>query len=110
MKLFIRIMRFIEFIPFYLWKVLQSNIYVAAIILTPKLNVTPAIVEVPVHLRKRSSILLFFNLVTMTPGTLSMDLNNNGKSIYIHAMNLKSEEKFVHALEQLELKIQKILE
>lgn len=105
-----KIVRFFEFILYYLWKVLESNVYVAMRILSPNLKISPAIVEVPLHLRKKSSTLLFFNLVTMTPGTLSMDLNSNGKSIFIHTMDMKSEEKFIHELEQMEMKIKKIFE
>lgn len=110
MNLFMKIVRIFEFIFYYLWKLLESNVYVAVRILSPKLSITPAIIEVPLHLRKKSSTLLFFNLVTMTPGTLSMDLNSNGKSIFIHTMDMKSEENFVHDLEQMEIKIKKIFE
>ena len=105
-----KILWFIEFIFFYLWKVLESNVYVAIIILTPTLDISPAIVEIPVHLHKKFSKLLFFNLITMTPGTLSMDMNNDEQRMYIHTMDLKSEETFVKNLEQLESKIEKIFE
>ncbi len=110
MNLLMKIILFIEFIFFYLWKVLESNIYVAIKILTPRLDISPAIVKIPVHLDKKLSKLLFFNLITMTPGTLSMELKDCENSMYIHTMDMKSEEMFKKELRLLESKIEKIFE
>jgi multicomponent Na+:H+ antiporter subunit E len=110
MKILVKIYRLVEFALIYIWKVLQSNVYVAIKVISPSINISPAIVEIPVYLQKKASILLFFNLITMTPGTLSMDLGKNRKSIFVHTMDLNSEEKFKHDLLMLEKKIQQIFE
>lgn len=96
------------FIFFYLARVVKSNIQIAWDILTPKFYMAPAIVEVPLNLTKDHEILAFANLITMTPGTLTMEISEDKKKIYIHVMYYKDKEKFFKGIRELEDKIHKI--
>lgn len=80
-----------------LWK---SNLRVAIDILRIKPRMTPAIVAVPVALKTDWAITLMSNLITLTPGTLSLDISRDRKTIFIHTMYLDGEDKeaFVESL------------
>lgn len=76
-------------------------------ILTPTFHMKPAIIEVPVHLKSDHEILALINLVTMTPGTLSMDISDDKKTFFVHVMYLYDKDKFFEGMEELEQYIHK---
>ena len=88
-----RFIAFIEFILFYLKEVVLANIRVAADVLTPKFQMNPKLVHIDIEydLTDRQLTILA-NLITMTPGTLSIDIAEDRKSLFIHAMYIKSDE------------------
>jgi multicomponent Na+:H+ antiporter subunit E len=107
MKSFIlKLLRIIEFVLFYIVKVIQANIQLAYHILAPRLKMTPGILKYPVTLRHNQAILLLFNLISMTPGTLSMDLTDDRKYIYVHALFVRNQAKSLQEIQKLEAKIQ----
>ena len=73
-----------------LWK---ANIRVAEDLLRIKPQITPAIVAVPLDLKTDWAITTLANLITLTPGTLSLDLNEDASIIYIHTMYLDDSDK-----------------
>jgi multicomponent Na+:H+ antiporter subunit E len=73
-----------------LWK---SNIRVAKDVLRPNPRVTPGIVAVPIDLKNDWAITLLANLITLTPGTLSLDLSRDKKTLYIHTLYLDNSDK-----------------
>ncbi|MEM9399431.1 MAG: Na+/H+ antiporter subunit E [Verrucomicrobiota bacterium] len=89
------VIRFIFFIGFYLHEVVLSNFRVAWDVITPKYFMSPAIVAVPIDHLSDFQILVLTNLITMTPGTLSLDVSQNRKELFIHSMYIEDEEQFV---------------
>jgi multicomponent Na+:H+ antiporter subunit E len=71
---------------FFLRKLVQSNLQLAAIVLTPKLPVKPGIVKVRTRLKSRMGRLMLANSITLTPGTLSVELD--GEWLYVHCVTL----------------------
>lgn len=106
-----RILRLIGFILFYFKEILAASLFVAWDIVTPKDYMKPGIVEVPVDLKKEIAIIAFANLVSMTPGSLTVDLSSDRKKMYVHVMYLYDKEAFIkRTKEQLEKRIQRIFE
>ena len=95
--------RFVSFLLFYLKEVLISNARVAYDVLTPTDHAKPAIIALPLDARTDLEILLVANLISMTPGTLSMDVSTDRKTLYIHAM-------FVEDVEQLKTELKTSIE
>ncbi len=62
------------YVGVFLWALLRSNLDVAARVLSPRLPINPAIVEVETHLRSDLGKLLLANCITLTPGTLTVDV------------------------------------
>jgi multicomponent Na+:H+ antiporter subunit E len=83
----------ISFFFFYLGEVILANIRLAQDILTPRHRMRPAILAVPVDVESDLQLLALNNLITMTPGTLSLDVAPDRKTIYVHAMYVDDIEK-----------------
>ncbi|GAA0191411.1 hypothetical protein GCM10009122_53870 [Fulvivirga kasyanovii] len=109
MKILIKIWHITEFIFFYLGRLISSNIEVAIEILTPRFRMHPAIVEVPIVVKSDHEVLALVNLITMTPGTLSLDISDDKKRLYVHAMYAEDTDEFIKDIQKLERKIQKLL-
>ncbi len=92
---FKKIPLFISFIGFFLKEMFVANILVAYDILTPTNYMKPGIIAIPLSVKTDYEISLLANLITLTPGTLSLDISNDRKVLYIHAMYLDEDvEKF----------------
>jgi len=76
----------LRFAGFFLWQLLLSNLRVAYDVVTPHLYMQPGIVAVPLDARTDQEITLLANLITLTPGTLSLDVSEDRSVLYVHAM------------------------
>ncbi|BCW99572.1 MAG: cation:proton antiporter [Armatimonadota bacterium] len=74
------------FIAFFLWELVLANIRIAHDVLTPKHHMQPGIVAIPLDAKTDAEITLLANLITLTPGTLSLDVSEDRRVLYIHAM------------------------
>ena len=93
MKLFRQLYYLVSFVIYYLFKIVQSNIYIAYDILTPRMHTNPGFVWVPLKLDSDFGILLFSNLLSMTPGTLSVDLSGDKKKLLVQRQNITNSFK-----------------
>jgi multicomponent Na+:H+ antiporter subunit E len=71
---------------FFLGELLLSSLRVAWDVITPRLHSRPGIVAVPLDLRGDVEITVLANLVSLTPGTLSLEVSEDRKTLYVHAM------------------------
>jgi multicomponent K+:H+ antiporter subunit E len=71
-----------------IWDIIVANVQVAWIILTKSnAQIRPAWVEVPLDLRTPEAITILAGTITLTPGTVSADLSNEGRSLLVHALD-----------------------
>ncbi len=84
MKLLTQMIKMIGFGFFYLKEVVVSNVRVAADIVTPQHLMKPEILEVDVSNLTPRQLFVASNLITMTPGTLSLDVVDD--TLFIHSM------------------------
>ena len=96
----IKIPAFLEFALFYLKEVILSNIKVAADVLTPTHYMEPAMLHLPVEGLSDRQVLVLSNLITMTPGTLSIDVDDTDKMLIIHGMYVKDAAVETEQLEK----------
>ncbi len=71
--------------------IVKSNIAVARLILGDERRITPRFVWVPLALRDRHAIVALAGIVTMTPGTLSSDLSEDGRYLLVHAFDVDDD-------------------
>ena len=101
----------IEFVIFFLWEVILSNIRLTITILSPKMNLQPAVVAVPLDLKSEVGIVILSHMITLTPGTLSLDISSNRHTIYVHVYDLDDPDKFVERIKsKFERRVREIIE
>ncbi len=94
-KYFRIVPKVIAFIFFFLYELLKSNLQVAYEVMTPHYNMTPGIVKVPLDASTDLEISFLANLISLTPGTLSLDVSTDKKVLYVHSMYIKDREGFI---------------
>lgn len=71
---------------FFLRELILSSVQVAWDVLTPRLRAQPGIIAVPLDLEDEGAVALLSALVSLTPGTLSLDVSMDERKLYVHAM------------------------
>jgi multisubunit Na+/H+ antiporter MnhE subunit len=94
-----------EFIVFYLAKLVQANFFMAYIILSPKMKTQPGFIEFPLKIKSPAGLLLFSNLMSMTPGSLSADISNDRKTLLLHILITTDEQKIMKDIESIQKRI-----
>lgn len=88
-----KVPKFLGFLLYYLWELLQSNAVIAYDVLTPRHHMKPGVIGIPLDARTDLEITILANLITMTPGTLSLDISPDRKTLYVHAMYIRDADK-----------------
>lgn len=92
---------------FYLWNVfailkllyifnrelIMSNLAVLKVVLAPKITTRPGIFKLETELKKDWEITILANLITLTPGTLVVEISDDNRYLYIHAMDLADADE-----------------
>ena len=89
---------FLAFVVLFLWELLLSSLSVAWDVLTPQHRARPAIIEVPLDVKTDAGILLVTNLISLTPGTLSLDISEDRSTLFVHAMFADDPDALCHEL------------
>jgi len=95
----------------FLWELFVSAVRVALIVLRPNLRASlrPAIIAFPLTVKSDGEIALLANLITLTPGTLSVDVAEDRSALYIHVLDLVSRETLVAEIAGgFELKVREV--
>lgn len=87
--------KLIAFIFFFLYELAKANIQVAYDVMTPRFYMKPGIIKIPLTAKSDLEITLLANLITLTPGTLSLDVSDDKKVLYVHAMYVKDKQAFI---------------
>ncbi|MCK0094366.1 Na+/H+ antiporter subunit E [Yoonia sp. F2084L] len=95
---YLRAYRIVRLVLFFLYDLCISSVRVAYDVLTPKDHSNPAILEMPLDVKSDIEILLVTNLISLTPGTLSLDVTPDRKTLIVHAMFADDPEEVIHSL------------
>lgn len=95
---FRRIRQAIGLFLYFVKELFSSSLRVAWDVITPQDQAHPAILEMPLDVESDIEILLVTNLITLTPGTLSLDVTPDRSTLIIHAMFAKDPEAIVNDL------------
>ena len=89
-----RVPKALGLLLYFLKEILLSNAAVARSLLSPVSSLSPGIVAVPLDLKSDAGITVLANLVTLTPGTLSLDVSPDRRTLYVHALHVEDPEDF----------------
>ena len=84
------LMTTLGYVFFFARELVKSNLNLARIVLSPALPLKPGIVKVRTRLKSRMGRLLLANSITLTPGTLTVDID--GEWLYIHWVTVDSAD------------------
>ena len=99
-RYFERLPGVLRLIGFFGKELLVSNLRVLWDVLTPRHISRPGIIGLPLDARTDVEIMLVANLISLTPGTLSLDLSEDRRVLYIHVMFLDDIEKTRQQIKQ----------
>ena len=108
----VRIFWFLVYVPVFFYYMMKANLDVVYRALHPKMPIKPGIVKIKTNLKTESGITALANSITLTPGTLTVDLTDDG-FLYIHWINVKSddiEQATKHIAQRFEWFLKKIFE
>ncbi len=91
-------MKWLSLALFFFTELLLSALRVAWLVMQPKLTLRPAIIAYPLTVTSDAQITLLANMITLTPGTLSIDVSADRKTLYVHAIDIESKEALVEAI------------
>ncbi len=89
-----RIFWFLLYIPYFFYYCIRANLDVAYRVLHPDVPIHPGIVKVRTSLQSEMAKTLLANSITLTPGTLTVDVS--GQHLYIHWINVHGEDEEAH--------------
>lgn len=84
----------------FLVELILSNLKVFWDVVTPTHISRPGIVAVPLNVKTDMEILLFANMLSLTPGTLSLDLSEDRRVLFVHVMFLDDPDRFRQGIKE----------
>lgn len=90
------------FLLFFLWELVLANLRVAVEVLTPGFSMTPGIIRVPTSTESEWELMLLANAISMTPGTLSLDVSDDGRDLFVHTLYATSRDEFLEQIARME--------
>lgn len=87
---FKHILNFVVFLPILLLEIIKANISVALIVLNPKLPINPCVTTIKTNIKSDILKVILSNCITLTPGTLT--LQNNNDEILVHCLTNDAKE------------------
>ncbi len=91
-KQFSRYLWFLYYIPLFIWECIKANIDVAYRVAHPDLPINPGIVKVKTTLKSDTGLTFLANSITLTPGTMSVDIDEENGFLYIHWIDVKDKD------------------
>lgn len=78
---------------FFAWQIVLANIRVAADVIRPESAIRPAVIALPLDVTSDGEILLLSALINITPGSVTIDLSDDRKTLYVHVMHMETPEQ-----------------
>lgn len=88
----------VSFFFFFSYELIKANLQVAWEVGTPSFHMKPGIIGVPLDVTSDGEITMLANLITLTPGTLSLDVSADKKVLYVYSMYITNREDFIKGI------------
>ncbi len=104
-----RYLWFLYYIPIFVWECFKANVDVAYRVLHPKIPIRPGIVKVKTKLKSDTALTFLANSITLTPGTLTVDIDREKGVMYIHWIYVRAKDT-EEASKRIVYRFERILE
>lgn len=78
---------FLYYVPLFLWEMVKANLDVAYRVMHPRLPINPGLVKIKTNLKSEVSKTVLANSITLTPGTMTVDMV--GDELYVHWIDVR---------------------
>jgi len=85
---------------FFLWELLVSSLKVAWSVVTPLRHSKPGVISVPLDVSSDTEITVLANFISLTPGSLSLDVSDDRKHLLVHAMFIENPDDYRQEIKQ----------
>lgn len=94
---FQKLKRVIALILLFIYELTLSAFRVAVLVISPdiKSKLKPGIIAFPLTVKSDVEITLLANLITLTPGTLSVDVSDDRTKLYVHAISVPDKQALI---------------
>ena len=100
----------IRFAFFYIWNLILASLKIAYDVITPRHRMKSGVIAIPLDAKSDLEITVLANLITITPGTLSLDVSTDRKVLYIHAMYIDDKDELIQEIKtELEKRVLEML-
>ncbi|MCG3212054.1 MAG: Na(+)/H(+) antiporter subunit E [Anaerolineae bacterium] len=82
------------FVPYFLWELVKANVRMAYHVLMPLNKLRPGVIGIPLDITTDAQITMLANMITLTPGTLSLDVSTDRRVLYVHNFVVDDPEAF----------------
>lgn len=90
--------RVLSFAVFFIVELFKANLRVAYDVVVPSQNMRPGVIAIPLSATTDMEITLLANLISLTPGTLSLDVSDDRSVLYVHGMFVDDPDEFRHEI------------
>ena len=87
-----RMRRIVSLFALFFYELVLSAWRVARIVISPRMELRPGIFSYPLAVRRDFEIAMLANMITLTPGTLSVDVSEDRSMLFVHAMDASDVE------------------
>jgi multicomponent Na+:H+ antiporter subunit E len=85
---FKKIYQLVMYFLILIWELVKANFYMASLILRPKLPLNPGIVKIKTSLKNDTALTILANSITLTSGTLTIDVDETKRFLYVHCLQV----------------------
>ena len=84
----------------FLYELVLANLSVARIVLSPSLPIRPGIIAYETKLTSDLALTSLANMITLTPGTLTLDISEDRRYLYVHTLNIQDPVEVAESIRQ----------
>lgn len=99
----------LRFAGYFIRELVKANYKVGFDILTPPWHMQPGVIAFPLKATTDFEITMVANFISLTPGTLTLDISDDRRVLFIHAMFLQDEKTLLAELHEIEQRLLEIL-
>ncbi|TGC07909.1 Na+/H+ antiporter subunit E [Methanolobus halotolerans] len=79
-------------------EIIKANIVLAKIVLKPKMDIKPGIIAVPIRTKTELGTTVIANTITLTPGTLTIDISDDRSFLYVHTIDASDPDAVARSI------------
>ncbi len=87
-----RLHRVVGLAAYFFRELIKANLRLAVDVVTPRYNMRPGIIALPLDAAEDGQILLLTMLINTTPGSVALDISPDRRTLYVHVMYMQSPD------------------